>query len=172
MSRQRVLALAISPLAVGALAFATAAPATAAAGATTSSTAAATNGLTTAVTGTIGGVSKSGTFSITRFVQSGSQILAVGNLALGGINLGTASVPVNLANTAGSCPILHLDLGPLDLNLLGLVVHLNEVVLDITAQSGSGDLLGNLLCAVANLLNGGGSLTTLTDLLNQILGAL
>ena len=57
---------------------------------------------------------------------------------------------------AGTCPILHLDLGPLNLNLLGLTVHLNEVVLDITAVSGPGNLLGNLLCSVANLLNGTG----------------
>jgi hypothetical protein len=68
-----------------------------------------------------------------------------------------------------TCPILHLELGPLDLNLLGLVVHLNKVVLDISAQSGGGNLLGNLLCAVANLLNGGFSLSQISDLLNQIL---
>jgi hypothetical protein len=72
---------------------------------------------------------------------------------------------------SGTCPILHLDLGPLDLNLLGLQVHLNEVVLDITAQQGGG-LLGNLLCAVANLLNGGGPLSQIAALLNQILALL
>jgi hypothetical protein len=33
-------------------------------------------------------------------------------------------------------------------------------------------LLGNLLCAVANLLNNNGSLTSRANLLNQILGAL
>jgi hypothetical protein len=68
-----------------------------------------------------------------------------------------------------------LTLGPLDLNLLGLMVHLNQVVLNITAQPGPGNLLGNLLCSVANLLNGGNLsnlLTQLTGLLNQILGAL
>ncbi len=43
-------------------------------------------------------------------------------------------------------PILNLALGPLDLNLLGLVVHLNQVVLNITAEGGPGNLLGNL-CA-------------------------
>jgi hypothetical protein len=32
-----------------------------------------------------------------------------------------------------TCPILHLELGPLDLNLLGLRVQLNQVVLDVTA---------------------------------------
>ena len=78
-----------------------------------------------------------------------------------------------------TCPILNLVLGPLDLNLLGLVVHLDQVVLDITAVPGAGNLLGNLLCGVANLLNGtgtgllGGALTTtLTTLLNNILSAL
>ena len=77
---------------------------------------------------------------------------------------------------------MHLTLGPLDLNLLGLVVHLDRVVLDITAQQGAGNLLGNLLCAVAGLLDpptGGGAggglsglLQGIVSLLNQILGAL
>ena len=49
---------------------------------------------------------------------------------------------------------LHLELGPLDLDLLGLVVHLDPVHLDITAVPGAGNLLGNLLCAVAGLLDG------------------
>ncbi len=76
---------------------------------------------------------------------------------------------------AATCDILHLNLGPLDLNLLGLVVHLDKVVLDIVAQSGAGALLGNLLCAVAGLLDGpglGGLLGQLSGLLNQILGIL
>jgi len=74
-----------------------------------------------------------------------------------------------------ACNVLNLVLGPLDLNLLGLQVHLNRVVLDIVAVAGAGNLLGNLLCAVAGLLDGGplgGLLTQLTNLLNQILGAL
>jgi hypothetical protein len=79
-------------------------------------------------------------------------------------------------SSRATCSILHLVLGPLNLNLLGLKVHLNKVVLDITAQSGSGNLLGNLLCAVAHLLDG--TSPTLTDLLklssllNQIIGIL
>jgi len=75
-----------------------------------------------------------------------------------------------------SCPILHLDLGPLDLNLLGLTVHLNEVVLDVTAVPGPGNLLGNLLCAVAGLLDNvdlgsvlGGLLQNLIDALIRLL---
>ena len=74
---------------------------------------------------------------------------------------------------AGSCDILHLVLGPLDLDLLGLQVHLDKVVLNIVAQSGAGQLLGNLLCAVAHLLDNSGTLgqllTKLTAILNQLL---
>jgi hypothetical protein len=68
-----------------------------------------------------------------------------------------------------SCTILDLDLGPLDLDLLGLVVALDEVNLDVTAVPGAGNLLGNLLCAVAGLLDRGGPLTAISALLNRLL---
>jgi hypothetical protein len=73
------------------------------------------------------------------------------------------------------CQILDLVLGPLDLDLLGLQVHLDQVHLNITAVPGAGNLLGNLLCAIAGLLDSTqlGSLgTVLTNLLNAILGLL
>lgn len=75
------------------------------------------------------------------------------------------------ATQQASCDILHLVLAPLDLDLLGLQVHLDRVVLNIVAVSGAGNLLGNLLCAVTGLLDGGltGQLGQLTQLLNQIL---
>ena len=80
------------------------------------------------------------------------------------------------APAAGACNVLNLVLAPLDLNVLGLQVHLDQVVLNIVAQSGAGQLLGNLLCFVAGLLDGGSPLsnllTQLTGLLNQIIGAL
>jgi hypothetical protein len=72
----------------------------------------------------------------------------------------------------GICQILSLVLGPLDLNLLGLLVHLDQVVLNIDAQSGPGNLLGNLLCAVTGLLDSVGLEQLVTDLLNRILGLL
>jgi cobalamin biosynthesis protein CobT len=52
------------------------------------------------------------------------------------------------------CPVLNLDLGPLDLNLLGLRVELNRTLLDVTAEPGDNNLLGNLLCAVSGALDG------------------
>ena len=70
------------------------------------------------------------------------------------------------------CPILHLELGPLDLNLLGLRVQLNQVVLDITALPGPGNLLGNLLCAIAGLLDGVDLSGVLGNLLQNLLDAL
>ena len=74
--------------------------------------------------------------------------------------------------TPTTCPILHLDLGPLDLNLLGVHAHLNEVVLDVEAIPGPGNLLGNLLCAVAGLLDGVDLGGILGGLLQNLINAL
>jgi hypothetical protein len=46
------------------------------------------------------------------------------------------------------CTILDLVLGPLDLNLLGLMIHLDRVHLTITADP-NGGILGSLLCSLA-----------------------
>jgi len=141
-------------------------------------------GITVPITGTFtdaaGGVGRFvGSLNIQRFAVSNNQVVAVGTLTgtltdslgtvLGSI-VRTVSLILNQAATQATCEILHLELGPLDLNLLGLVVHLNRVVLDISAESGPGNLLGNLLCAVAHLLDQGGALQALVNLLNQILG--
>ena len=165
--------------------------------------AASANRATVPVTGTFTNAAGQGTFTGTftpqRFSVVGKTVEAAGLLTgslvdANGNTLGTVSrtvtMPVsvpgltgttgaaNAANAAAdpSCSILNLVLGPLNLNLLGLNVTLNQVVLNITAIPGAGNLLGNLLCAVANLLNGGGSLSTLLNsivaLLNQILAAL
>lgn len=140
----------------------------------------ATHAVTTPVTGTFAGGTFHGRYTITRFVNRNGTLYAVGTLSgtltnTAGKVIGTvSSVPVRLpvTNATATCPILTLKLGPLHLNLLGLVVNLNRVNLRITAQPGSGALLGNLLCTVANLLNGGAPLGSLANLLNQILAAL
>jgi hypothetical protein len=154
---------------------ATAAPAAPAAGA-----------VTAPVTGTFtdanGGTGTfTGTYTVDRFVQNGDAVTAEGTLTgalkdatgadAGAVDATPAALPLDPAATAAGCQILDLVLGPLDLNLLGLVVHLNQVHLNITAVPGAGDLLGNLLCAVAGLLDGG-PLAGLADLLNQILAIL
>lgn len=50
---------------------------------------------------------------------------------------------------AATCPVLDLTLGPLDLNLLGLVVDLNQVHLTITATQGAGTL-GDTFCNLSH----------------------
>jgi hypothetical protein len=68
------------------------------------------------------------------------------------------TVPISLAatpNPGGHCPILHLELQAITLNVLGLVVETSDICLAIDAESGPGNLLGNLLCAVARLLDQG-----------------
>ena len=126
------------------------------------------NGVLTAVgtfSGTVDGVTKTDTASAPVTTINGTP---VGGAAAGGTTAAAAS----------SCQILDLTLGPLHLDLLGLVVDLDQVHLQITAEPGQGNLLGNLLCQVAGLLDntGGGGLSGLlqgiANLLNQILGAL
>jgi hypothetical protein len=123
-----------------------------------------------------------GHFTVTRFATRQGKTVAIGNLTgtLGNrsVNRSNVAMPVLVGNSgkasaAATCPILHLVLGPLHLNLLGLHVDLNQVVLDITAVSGPGNLLGNLLCGVANLLNGSGlpagQTTGLLTIIQQLL---
>ena len=133
-------------------------------------------GITTPVTQVIPGVSSFvGQFELTRVAVIDGALSAVGtltgtltNLVTGATTQVTQAFTVPLTLT-GTCDILHLTLGPLDLNLLGLVVHLDQIQLDITAESGPGNLLGNLLCAVAGLLDAGGPLSGIARLLNNIL---
>jgi hypothetical protein len=128
-----------------------------------------------------------GTLRITSFAVQNNALVATGLVTGTVLNttgvassvVRTVTIPVRTgagarapAAASAGCEILHLELGPLDLDLLGLVVHLDRVVLDITAVPGAGNLLGNLLCSVVNLLNGGGALAQIANLLNQILALL
>ena len=55
---------------------------------------------------------------------------------------------VSAAVPTPTCPVLNLVLGPLNLDLLGLVVDLNKVNLVVTATPGGGTL-GNLFCTLS-----------------------
>jgi hypothetical protein len=140
---------------------------------------AATSALTVPITGTGVDTSFVGQFALQGFRVVNGQLSAVGQLTGTLTNTVTGAtqtvdqlLTIPLASAAGTCQILHLELGPLDLNLLGLMVHLDKVVLDITAQSGPGNLLGNLLCSVAHLLDSSASGQGLASLLNQLLRSL
>jgi hypothetical protein len=109
-------------------------------------------------------VSQALNLNITGITTQGSQVLATGT-AFGQ----TFTTPLNATTSPSAdpnCPILHLMLGPINLNLLGLNVTTSQICLDITAQHGPGNLLGNLLCDVANLLNQPGA--TQAGVLNSL----
>lgn len=133
-------------------------------------------GVTVPVAGTTSKGGKfTGNFHIKQFGVVDNQIVSIGTLT-GTIQNGVGNVIGTVLRTismivrinGATCDILHLELGPLDLDLLGLVVHLDKIVLDIDADP-TGGLLGSLLCAVANLLDIGGPLADIANLLNQTL---
>jgi hypothetical protein len=153
--------------------------------------------LATAAPAAVHGVAPDGTpldgmFEVRRFEDRRGTLYAVGRLVgeLGGQEVSKqVRLPVTGASneapaeglmqphglmqpqqdpTPGACDILTLALGPLDLDLLGLRVALSPVDLLIEAIPGAGNLLGNLLCAVAGLLDGG----LLGNLLSNLLGAI
>src|SRR5688572_15789388 len=84
--------------------------------------------------------------TITSIDTAGGQLVANGLV-------GTTPFQTPLSLTPlgnGTCPILDLSLGPINLSLLGLNVDTSPICLAITANQGGG-LLGDLLCAVSNL---------------------
>jgi len=108
-----------------------------------------------------------GRYQIRRFGVEAGNLVAVGRLT-GVLTQGDTrrtvresgvTMPVDISPVGAlvaqvtSCRILTLTLGPLDLNLLGLRVQLNQINLRITGQRGPGNLLGNLLCSLAGLLD-------------------
>ena len=130
----------------------------------------------------VSGGTFTGSLTNLHFVNQSGVLTLVGNLTgtltdasnnvLGSVTNLPISLPVTGAAPTGTCTILDLTLGPLHLDLLGLVVDLNQVHLTITGQTGNGQLLGNLLCGLANALNGSGGTGGLAAILNNLLGGL
>jgi hypothetical protein len=130
----------------------------------------------------------SGTLTVTRFDydQATGRLLVSGTItdAATGKSDTFERQPATLvrqgAPTSPVCDILILDLGPLELDLLGLIVDLSPVHLEIRAETGPGNLLGNLLCALVGLLDPQPALgsplqiaiTNLLNTINQLLQAL
>jgi hypothetical protein len=88
------------------------------------------------------------TLTITNFALQNGQLVGIGSIA------GVAqaiTVPVTIPSA--SCQILTLNVGAIHLDLLGLVVDVAPINIDIAAVAAPGNLLGNLLCAITNLLN-------------------
>src|SRR6266508_883560 len=89
---------------------------------------------------------------------------ATGNTVATASNI-PATFPVTAAQA--TCTVLDLNLGGVDLNVLGLLVHLDPVHLNISADEGS--LIGTLLCLIAGVLGGVAPSTAAVDPLNQLL---
>jgi hypothetical protein len=68
---------------------------------------------------------------------------------------------------AQSCGVLHLELGAVDLDLLGVTVTTSPVAVDISGDAAGP--LGGIVCAVLGLV---GTVAGLVNLLNGLLGAL
>jgi hypothetical protein len=122
-----------------------------------------------------------GSLTITRFARTaGGQLVAFGRVTgavtavVNGVTTTVASFtnqlvgPLPISAISATCTILHLDLAPLDLNLLGLMVHLDRVVLDVTANA-AGGLLGQLL---SGLLCANNVSQVLVNVLNRVLARL
>ena len=178
------LATGLSITAASAVSAATTAPARDGAHLTASAPASLTSTATGTFTNADGTGTFAGKFTPQKITVVSGTLQATGLLTgtltdANGTTLGTVSrtvtIPVNTtdaANAVAGCGILNLVLGPLNLNLLGLVVTLNQVHLTITAVPGAGNLLGNLLCSVVGLLNSGGTLSEISALLDRILALL
>jgi len=116
-----------------------------------------------------------GTLTITSFATNAAGQLVANGTLTGQAVFGGVTVPISQAFTnlvvtplTQRCTILHLDLGPIFLNLLGLQLTTSPITLDLTAVAGAGNLLGNLLCAVAHLLDQNPLIPAIQNLLNQI----
>ena len=129
------------------------------------------------VTGTLSDATNfEGTLDITSITRDGADLLFSGEVfdaagdSVGEFTAVVGSLLPGLGDGPGigQCDILNLDLGPLFLDVLGLQVDLSEIHLDITAVRGPGRLLGNLLCAGAGLLDGGGALAAIDRILDRI----
>jgi hypothetical protein len=145
------------------------------------------------ISGAAKGKQFTGEYTIERFISKGGKIYSVGTVTgkLGSKKVTKENVrlPATVANASApakasqvplpplpagnTCSILSLDLGPINLNLLGLVVRTNQIQLRIDAVQGPGNLLGNLLCGITGILNPSGALAnTPLGQLAQILNAL
>jgi hypothetical protein len=77
-----------------------------------------------------------------------TQVASQSGLATSGVGFAVPLPSPTSTLAPAACQVLDLVLGPLDLNLLGLLVHLDQVHLQITADP-NGGVLGRLFCGLA-----------------------
>jgi hypothetical protein len=117
--------------------------------------------------------------SITSFAKQNGQLVA--KFKVDGSNEEFVTPAQVIEPPEGSCEILTLVLGPIDINLLGLRIQLfgetpeDPITILIYAVPGPNNLLGNLLCALTGILDPNpapNQLNQIIRLLNRILAAL
>jgi hypothetical protein len=86
-----------------------------------------------------------------------------------GITLGSGSFDVRPAATT---ELLTLHVAPVNLDLLGAVINTNPIDVRVSAESGSGLILGNIVSDLANLFNDVPGHPLNIDILNQKLSDL
>ena len=127
-----------------------------------------------------------GTFSINRFEARAGQVVAIGIVRGSVAGVGTAltgevALPVHVgpasqgaaapqslvAQQQATCQALHLEIGAENLNVAGLQITTQPIVIDVSGDSSAP--LGNLVCTILETLN---NVVGLVGLLNQLLGTL
>jgi hypothetical protein len=137
-----------------------------------------------------GGATFSGTLSVQRFEVRDGRIVAVGMVSgsvsgAGTLLAGPLALPVELGPgsqgaaaspaaaapqpAAQTCQVLHLALGAVNLNVLGLQVTTQPISIDVSGDSTGTNVLGNLICTILTTVN---NVVGLVNLLNQLLGVL
>ena len=76
-------------------------------------------------------------------------------------------LPASMLIAQEGCQVVNVALGALDLDVLGVQLHLDPVALNLAGAVGTA--LGDLVCAVSDLI---GNVAGLVNLLNSILGLL
>jgi hypothetical protein len=127
------------------------------------------------VNGVAAGSEFSGTFTLQRFVSDSGRLLALGVLTdIPGVSATSRSTlrPVRIPVTAvsRSCEMLRVDLGPIDLNLEGATLHVNEFAVQVSDTTNG--LLAQSLCSVANAPDDAASLIAQLNELLDLVGCL
>jgi len=130
-----------------------------------------------------------GSFSIQRFARTTENaVAAVGTLtstfvdpssnaastivtqiAMPIAKSGLTSAELPVASTMQACESLGLVLGAIDIRLLSLPVHLDNVTIDLTVVPGTGERFGTLLCTAGAQLDDASKPADLVNTLNALL---
>jgi hypothetical protein len=102
---------------------------------------------------------------------SGSLLALLNALGAGNLNSTAGQEGGSLSGeTPEPQQLLQIELDPLDINLLGLEITSDPIVVTLSAQGGDAKLLGNLLGAISTLVNLEGVEKALNNALGTVVG--